>query len=366
MPTIRPLVPGELERQHPTALGFLDETGSISSDRFFGVGFLKLTTPSELTRAVQLLRDRRHWYHEIHFSEVTRPALPFSKEVVDAIAATPQCSFSCFVADRAGADPIERFGNSWLAYQKLAQQLIIGSVRPRELVAVLADNYSTPAHDQFEEAVKYEVNRRLGRLAVTSVSRLDSRAADALQLVDLLTGAVAFEFRQAAGLASVTSTKGRVCSGTVWGSYCVDRSQRSSIGSPWVCSRSHSRVPPQVPHSRGTALPTLSWERSVDSVRTHPGIGGGSSAERRHRSRTPQPWQIRSFSNSVADWFPRTRLRSALRWCPDPPKPNHLVSRYWSTRFPCSNSSSEISPRAKRSARMSWALGLRSALSIPT
>lgn len=130
--------------------------------------------------------------------------------MVQTVASTPDCYFSCFVADRDGADPIKRFGTPWLAYQKLAQQLIIASIKPRELVAVLADNYSTPAHVLFEQAVKYEVNRRLGRLAVTSVCRLDSKSADPLQLVDLLTSAVAFEFRESAGLASPKSAKGQL------------------------------------------------------------------------------------------------------------------------------------------------------------
>jgi hypothetical protein len=52
-----------------------------------------------------------------------------------------------------------------------------------------------------------EVNRRLERLAVTTVCRLDSKCCDALQLVDVLTGAVTFEHRQAMGLGA------RVCIG---------------------------------------------------------------------------------------------------------------------------------------------------------
>jgi hypothetical protein len=200
----------ELDRQHPTALGFLDETGSIASDRFFAVGFLKLSEPSVLARAIQHLRDQRNWYKEVHFTDVNRINLPMYRRVVDTIVKTPACYFSCFVADRQHKDPIARFGTPWLAYQALAQQVLIGSIRPRELVAVLADNYSTPPHVLFEQDVKYEVNRRLGRLAVTSVCRLDSKSADPLQLVDLLTGAVTHEFREAAGLAGAKSPKGQL------------------------------------------------------------------------------------------------------------------------------------------------------------
>jgi hypothetical protein len=40
--------------------------------------------------------------------------------------------------------------------------------------------------------------------------RLDSRSADPLQMADLLTAAVAFEFRQHAGLAGARSPKARL------------------------------------------------------------------------------------------------------------------------------------------------------------
>ncbi len=87
------------------------------------------------------------------------------------------------------------------------RSFLIGSIQPQELVCVLADEYSTPDEVHFEAEVRQTVNVRLGRLAVTSVCRLDSRAAVPLQIVDLLTAAVAFEFRQDLGLAGTNSPK---------------------------------------------------------------------------------------------------------------------------------------------------------------
>lgn len=198
-----------LPYDHPTAVVFLDESGSISQDRFFSVGCLKIAEPSVLLRAVQKLRDQHHWYNEIHFTELTSKALPFYERVVELIAAS-DAEYSCFVADRQAADPVVRFGTPWRAYEKLASQLLLGSIKPRELVTVLADNYSTPDDVFFEQDVRAEVNRRLKRLAVLSVCRLDSGAADPLQLVDLLTSAVTFEFRQSAGIAGAKSPKAKL------------------------------------------------------------------------------------------------------------------------------------------------------------
>lgn len=170
------------------------------------MGCLKVAEPSTLTRAIQKLRDRQHWYSEIHFADVTKGTAAFYKAVVD-LAAASGANYSCFVADRSAADPVARFGTHWRAYEKLAVQLLLGSIRPRELVTVLADNYSTPDSVVFERDVRQEVNQRLKRLAVTSVCRLDSKSADPLQVVDLLTSAVAFEFRQAAGRAGRRTPK---------------------------------------------------------------------------------------------------------------------------------------------------------------
>jgi hypothetical protein len=185
---------------------FLDEAGFIARDRFFAVGCLKLSEPSVLLRQVQKLRDQRQAYYEIHFKNATKHSLPFYRAVVDLVAASDG-SFSCFVVDRDAADPIARFGSHWLAYEKLSKQLLLGTIRRRELLVVLADNYSTPDNVFFERDVRAAVNKQLKRLAVVSVCRLDSKTSDALQIADLLTSAVAHEFRQAAGMASKYNAK---------------------------------------------------------------------------------------------------------------------------------------------------------------
>lgn len=199
-----------LSRSHPCAAVFLDETGAISRDRFFGVGTYKASEPSRVLRAVQKLRDRRHWYKEIKFSDATRGTLPFYREVVDVALADDAGEFFCFVADRQHADPIERFGTTWDAYSKLAEQLVFACLRPDELVSVMADNYSSPDEVLFEEDLRASVNRRSRRLAVVSVCRLDSRSSDGLQVADLLTASVAFEFRAKAGLANPATPRGQI------------------------------------------------------------------------------------------------------------------------------------------------------------
>lgn len=197
-----------MSRNHPVATAFLDETGAISKDRFFAIGLLKATEPSRVLRRIQKLRDRHHWYQEIKYFDVTRASLPFYQSVVEECLQHRDVEFFCFVADRSQHDPVARFGSQWDAYLKLAEQLVTAVMHPDELLTVLADNYSTPDSVLFEEDLRESVNRRLNRLAVVSVCRLDSRSSDGLQLADLLTSATAFEFRADAGLSKPSSPKG--------------------------------------------------------------------------------------------------------------------------------------------------------------
>lgn len=203
--------PPKLRRNHPCAAAFLDETGVVAKDRYFGVGVLKVPEPSRLLRAVGKLRDKRHWYGEIKFSALKPRALDPYRELVDvALDPAHGANFFCFIADRTVADPVQRFGSPWDAYGKLAEQLLVAVTSPVELVSVMADNYSTPDHVLFEEDLRAAVNRRLHRLAVVSVCRLDSKSSDGLQIADLLTSAIAHEFRAAAGIASAKSEKGQL------------------------------------------------------------------------------------------------------------------------------------------------------------
>lgn len=62
---------------------FLDESGSISNDRYFAVGCLKASPPAALTRQVQSYRDRTNFHAEFKFSAVTKNTLGYFKDLVD-------------------------------------------------------------------------------------------------------------------------------------------------------------------------------------------------------------------------------------------------------------------------------------------
>lgn len=202
----------KLPLSHPVSVGFFDEAGAISSDRFFVVGLLKIEDHSTLLKQVKNIRRRHKYWGEFKWASLTQENRGAYEDLISLLVSST-AKFSCFVADRHVADPVARFGNTFKAYEKLATQLLIGSVRPYELIAVLADNYSAPNSFSFEITVRTECNSRLSRLAVVSVVQVDSGATEGLQLVDVLVGAVAFGFKADCGLANHKSLKGKVAKG---------------------------------------------------------------------------------------------------------------------------------------------------------
>ena len=197
-----------------TAFIFLDETGRlpVARDRFFGVGLLKCPEPAVIQRPLQALRDRHNFRTELKWAEVRLNVLPFYKAALDCFFTSPNAQFACFIADKAANDPIARFGDQWAAYEKLSAQLLLGNIAPTETVTVLADEYSTPPAVTFEENVRTLVEQRLGRRAITGVCRMRSTGVDLFQVLDVLLGAVAYDYKRNAGLltGSAHNPKGKL------------------------------------------------------------------------------------------------------------------------------------------------------------
>jgi hypothetical protein len=191
--------------------GFLDETGTLGGERdpFFAVGLLHTPQPVEILRPIQRIRDGRQFYDEIKWNKVSAKNLPILTDLVD-ILLSRDATLHAFVADKRKHDVIGRFGGQFKAYEALARQLVHGSIRRGEIVWVIADEYSTPPHEKFEENVCDYVNGRLGRIAVAGVCRMRSTGADLLQMIDLLLGAIVYEYKADIGVVQLASYKPKV------------------------------------------------------------------------------------------------------------------------------------------------------------
>lgn len=184
-----------------TPLCFLDETGTLGRHRdpYFAVGLVKTGRAAEMTRVMRAWRDKHHHYEEVKFRRLNKGLLPYYRDLLVRVWGLPDLTFSCFVLEKAPG--WERgFGSLDRAYEMLARQLLVGCCGRREILTVIADEYSVGPGVLFEEQVAGWVNERLGRLAITQVVRVDSAGVGGIQLADLLIGAVAYECKTGAGL----------------------------------------------------------------------------------------------------------------------------------------------------------------------
>ena len=196
---------------HPTAVVFLDETGVVHpqpTDPLFGIGCLKASDPSALLRDFKRLRDRAGFHRELHWADFDKAKtkdrtdlVALAKSAIDLVFDSSDAFFCCTIAEREGdGDLTARFKGhphaAAKAYEALAADVLSDLIDGDELITVLADHISTHPDVRFEADVATAVNTRHERLAIASVSRLDSRAHDGLQIVDLLLGATAFDLRR--------------------------------------------------------------------------------------------------------------------------------------------------------------------------
>lgn len=201
-----------LPRSVRTSLIYMDESGSkASGSRFFVVAAAKLRNPGQMHRALQDVRDRTAFGSEFKFSDITRGALSAYYALIEAIEQTDLHLAAC-VVNKGTYDPFQDGSlPTWRVHADVAAQLLVGCINRGEIVSVLMDGISTPRDVALDDYVRDATNRRLRSMAVASVACLDSRAADGLQVADLLASAVAFDRRRAEGESGrVNSNKAKV------------------------------------------------------------------------------------------------------------------------------------------------------------
>jgi hypothetical protein len=191
-----------LPMSHPTAVIYLDESGVIKTDRFFGIGCLRVVDDARLQRFLREHRQRLECFEEIHWAmfDKARALRGGSYELacaaIDGFFDLEGVSFFCLVADRQEGNFAGGYRTAWEAYERLAARVLDSAIDSEELVSVVADHVDTPRDVRFEHEVKKQVNRSRSRLAVATVTRAHSHAMDGLQLADLLLGATMFDFRR--------------------------------------------------------------------------------------------------------------------------------------------------------------------------
>lgn len=196
----KPLQEIRIPPSYPASLVYLDESGTVSNDRVFVVGAVKIRDHGKFTECVRSIRERYGYYDEFRFNRVNRAKLPMYTELLEGLVSL-NLNFAACIVDKEVFDPFALWPQRWEAHVHVSAQLLRGCINRRELTSVLMDMVSAPKGISVEDQVRRLVNRRLRNMAIVTAACLDSRTSDGLQIADLFAGAVAFDCRRRVGLS---------------------------------------------------------------------------------------------------------------------------------------------------------------------
>lgn len=179
--------------------GFMDETGLLHTpvtDRIFALGLLKLHHPSSLHREIINFKNKKRFYKEFHFTDVSERNWRLYSEFIDMFFNIYGCEFQAMVFDKKELD-IKKFfkGNHANAYNAYVAKLVADSLSMGEYVAVVADDVNTPKSDNFEKQVKDKVKLKSKRNALFGIIRVESHAVSEIQMTDVLLGLVGYAYK---------------------------------------------------------------------------------------------------------------------------------------------------------------------------
>lgn len=219
---------------------FIDESGNLASERYFGLGMLLIDQVGLLYDALKPFSDKirdsakiqkektiNDLMHNRNYEElaaIVRSSRKFElkfkyvnftnnsvyRGLVKEYFKFPECRFSAAIIDREDPSfrPQEVFASPWFMYLSYAAMLLAANINNLDhcSVCVLADDLSRPkfVKTTFEEALAGKIADRLKdngvERKVFNVARLESHSSLLLQLVDILLGCVMYDFKKNTGL----------------------------------------------------------------------------------------------------------------------------------------------------------------------
>lgn len=221
---------------------FIDESGNLTSERYFGLGMLLVKNTGPLYDAIKPFHDRVRDLSKIQkektvsdlmlnqkYEDIAKIAksnrrfeLKFKyinftnnsvyKDLVKNYFKFPDCRFSAIIIDREDPQfkPQDIFASPWFMYLSYSALLLANNINNLDHcnVCVLADELSRPKNfkKSFEEALEEKITLKLKKdgisRAIFNITRLESHSSLLLQLVDILLGCVLYDFKKQVNLIS--------------------------------------------------------------------------------------------------------------------------------------------------------------------
>lgn len=233
-------LPNEKTNNINNYFAFIDEAGNSNQERFFGLGLLliddeigyfydsmkpfydRVFENARLIKArrVEILKSQNDIEQlsqiansgvkfELKFKYVNFSNNLIYKALVDNYFQFPNVRFCALVIDRED-QALTSDLEPWDTYIHRAAMLLANNIKHIQPcnICVLADDLTRPKEIRktFEQSLKDAINTRLVKMgigkSVFGVARLESHASLMLQVVDILLGAVMYDFKKRQGFIS--------------------------------------------------------------------------------------------------------------------------------------------------------------------
>lgn len=225
--------------------GFIDSSGIIKTDKFFGTGLLfvrnagdmadklaknyqatqntvknnkkaaiaKLLSDGKKDEIISILSNNKKF--EMKFENVRASTEAYYKKMIDIFFSDKENRFSAMVIDKENpAFNADFIGDSWEAYTGYSASLITREMRnlQNDKLCIIVDEVTKPSNkpSSLEDTIFSKLKTKVGREAganikfenIFGVLSIESHSNLLMQLTDVLLGAVMYDFKKKNGLTS--------------------------------------------------------------------------------------------------------------------------------------------------------------------
>ncbi len=190
--------------------GFMDESGVLTpqaDQRFFALGLLKLNDTSTLYNELVILKNRAISKmllnnsakgkpapikeFKFKFSNIKKSNYSFYYDLINLFFKFPHLSFCCLILDKKNPnlDIKKYFNDLWDAYISYSKLIISSNLKNNEKICIIADFLGKPkSSPKYYETEVKSVN------GVFNACMIESHASLFIQLVDVLTGCIVYDY----------------------------------------------------------------------------------------------------------------------------------------------------------------------------
>ena len=192
------------EKNNGKVFCFLDGTGVLDYDpnqRFFGLGLLKIKETAPFYQEVSTLKDRAVSFltnlrkpFDFKFNKINKSNYKFYYDLLEIYFSFPKLSTCVFAVDKTNTnfDFSKYFISSREAYIRHSKPLIKNYLRKNDQICIIADSHQKPksSNKYYETEI-----RSCNTSQIYNVCMIESHASLYVQMIDVLIGAVNFDFK---------------------------------------------------------------------------------------------------------------------------------------------------------------------------